>query len=439
MNFAEARLKYGKEIEGLSRPDFHQNFASHWESKIKPFCEETNLDFGEAANLFSPMPEKHNGKYRPMDATIDLCAYEGHRLFATGGIDASPACDFFSDRVIEDRNNPSFVLGVAIMQNIWRNVLDAGNGIDPRYARYYDARINAALEQEQLDAAFSRSDLNRTMDQPDQGMLETDRRYRPRLRIIDVIARNQPLNSRAIEIPIVVEVGPQAGDRGTANRNLPRESMGVDETTIAMSETGRELEITDVVRRSSSITIQAIAEHQANRALREENKIVNGIINIIGTNATIINWPSEPKSADLIELHMTSDDDYMMTTFAGDLEGVVKYADIDPTYASDAAKIASGNRSFIDTMMGAETIAKRKRDSVPVLAKALGGKAAGDPKLIIWDRPNTFMYYTERGGTISDMYREEAVRAMILRNVHTYGGRLKTDADHCRWVLVMAD
>ena len=40
-----------------------------------PFCEQTGLDFGEAANLFSPVPEKVNGRERPLDATIDLCGY----------------------------------------------------------------------------------------------------------------------------------------------------------------------------------------------------------------------------------------------------------------------------------------------------------------------------------------------------------------------------
>ena len=439
MNFAEARLQYGAEIEGLGRKDFIDNFRSHMDSKIKPFCDETGLDFGEAANLFSNMPEKQNGQYRPMDATIDLCAYRDLRLFATGSIDASLAKEFFAESVVQDDNNPNFELGVAVMQNTWRNVLDAGNGTDPRYARYYNAHIDAAWQQIQLEAAFSRSDLNRTMDQPEQGTLETDLRYRPRLRIVDVVSRQSPLNSRVIEIPIVYEVGPDAADRGTADGSLPRESMGVDEVVITMSETGRELEIQDTVRRSSSITIQAIAEHQANRALREENKIVNGIINIIGTGveaSNIIQWPAEPKSADLIELHMSTDDDYMMTTFAGDLEAVVKYADIDPTYASDTMKIASGSRNFIDAMMGAEVIAKRKRDNVPVLATSHAGKTT-EPKLIIWDRPNTFEYYTERGGTISDMYREEKVRSMVLRNAHTYGGRLKTDANHCRWVLVI--
>lgn len=430
MNFIEAREKYGKEVEGIKRKDLFDNFQSHFNSKIKPFCQKTRLDAGEAFNLFSPMPEKHNGRFRPWDATMDLCAYAGHRLFATGGIDASPACDFFSDEVMQDDNNPSFELGIAIMQNIWRNVLDSGY-TDPRYARYYNAHINAGFERLAVEAALSRSDLNRTMDQPDQGMLETDRRYRPRLRIVDVVVRIQPLNSRSIEIPIVEEVGEDAGDRGTADGSLPREAMGVDEDTLTMSETGRELEIRDVVRRSSSITIQAIAEHQANRALREENKIVNGIVNVIGTGATDISWPANPTSKHLIQLHMTSDDDYMMTTFAGDLEAVVEYANIDPTYASDMMKAATPmNRNFIDSMLGAETIAKRNPEKVPAIS---GSK----PEMIIWDRPNTFMYYVERGGTISDMYREEKVRAFVLRNVHTYGGRLKTDADHCRWKLTI--
>ena len=428
MNFAEARLKYGAEIEGLSRPDFHANFRSHFDSKIKPFCVETGLDFGEAANLFAPIPEEIAGRARPQDATIDLCAYQGLRLFAQGSIDASPAEDFFSDGVIEDDTNPSFELGVAVMQNIWRNVLDAGNGTDPRYSRYYDERIKDAFEN--MNAAFSRSDLHRTMDQPDQGMLETDHRYRPRLRIVDVVSRNQPLNSRAIEIPIVEEVG-NVSDRGTATRRLPRESMGVAEQSISMSETGRELEIQDTVRRSSSITIQAIAEHQANRALREENKIVNGIINIIGTGAEAVAWSANPTAEEMIELHMMPDDDYVITTFAGSLKAVVKYAIIDPTYKSDMMMPGSTvSRMFIDSMMGSETIAKRDPANVPILG-------TDKERFICWDRPKTFMYYTERGGTISDMYREEQFRAMVLRNVHTYGGRLKADASHCRWRVTL--
>ena len=430
MNFSEAKEKYGKEIGEIGRKDFYQNFRSHLQASIKPFCEETGLDFGEAANLFSPNPEKVNGRYRPFDATIDLCAYLGHRLFAQGSIDASPAKDFFSNAVIEDDKNPSFELGVAIMQNVWRNVLDSGESEDPRYSRYYSQQVDNAFRRNVSDAALSRSDLNRTMDQPDQGPMETDRRYRPRLRIMDVVARNQPLNSKSIEVPIIYEVGVEAADRGTAQRRLPRESMGVGEITATMSETGRELEIQDDVRRSSTITIQAIAEHQANRALREENKIVNAILNIIGTGAEAVAWPATPTSKDLIQLHMTPDDDYVITTIVGTLGGVVQYANIDPTYASEMMKpTANLSRVFIDSMLGSETIAKRDRTAVT----ALGSDTK--ERLLCYDRPNTFMYYTERGGTISDMYREEAVRSFILRNTHTYGGRLKVDAEHTRWLV----
>ena len=421
MNFVEAREKYGKEIGGMGREDFKDNFKSHYDSKIRPFCQETNLDFGEAANLFAPNPEKFNGRERPQDATIDLLAYCGHRVFDEPGIAASPACDFFSDKVVQDDNDPSFELGVAYLQNVWRNVLDAGVGVDYRYIRSY---------QRTIDAAFSRSDLNRTLDPHATGALETDRRYRPRLRIIDVVARSEPLNSRTIDIPIVEEVG-ERDERGTAGGRLPRETMGVDEQTIRMSEVGRELEIQDSVRRSSTITIQTIAEHQANRGLRQENGIVNAIVNIIGTGAKAIAWSASPTSEEIIELHMTPDDDYMITTFAGSLKAVVKYADVDPSYTSSESKPGSGGRrQFIDSVLGREVIAKRDGTKVPILG-------TDKERFICWDRPNTFIFYTERGGTISDMYRSEETRSFILRNVMVYGGRLKADAEHTRWRVTL--
>lgn len=421
MNFAEAKLKYGKELGKLKRRDFNDNFMKHYDTEIRAFCAETKLDFGEAANLFSPEPEKVNGRYRPQDATIDLLAYRGHRIYSEPGIPASPAKDFFSDEVVQDSKNPSYELGVSYLQNIWRNILDFGNGVDPRYSYGY---------QRQINSAFSRSDLNRTIDPHETGALETDRRFRARLRIADVVAMQEPLKQRTIDIPVVEEVGDRS-DRGTGGRRLPRESMGVSDTTIRMSETGRELEIQDTVRRSSTITIQMIAEHQANRALREENGIVNDIIDIIGTGAEEVAWSADPTSEDVIKLHLTPDDDYMITTFAGTLMAVVKYADVDPTYMSDVMKQgAPARRNFLDAILGRETIAKRDPAKVPALG-------TDKERFICWDRPNTFVYYTERDGTITDMYRSEETRSFILRNVVVYGGRLKEDAEHTRWRVTL--
>ena len=421
MNFVEAREKYGKEIGTMKRNDLNANFRTHFESKIRPFCLETNLDFGEACNLYSPSPEKINGRNRPQDAIIDLMAYKGHRIFNEGGVRSSPARDFFSDKVIQDDDDPSFELGCGYLQNIWRNTLEFGIGVDARYSRAYNRIVNSA---------FSRSDLNRTLDpHATQMMAEPTRRFRPRLRIQDVVAGNEPIESRHIDVPIVTETGDRE-NRGTAGRRLPRESMGVSEETVHLSETGRELEIQDTVRRSSTITIQTIAEHQALRALRQENSIVNAIVNIIGTGATPIAWSATPSVTEVIRLHMTPDDDYVISNIVGQLEAIAMYANVDPTTKSGESKDGVPMRDFIDSMLGTEIIAKRDPDKVPVLK-------GGDNKnrIIAWYQMGGFQFYTERGGTISDMYREEAVRSFILRNVITYGGRLKADADNCRWLI----
>ena len=420
MNFLEARLKYGTELGGMTRKDLSDNFMSHYNSKIKPMALETNMDAGEILNLFSSTPEKVNGRYRPQDATIDLLAYQGHRIIAEHGVPASPLCDFFAEDAIQNDENPSFELAVTYLQNIFRNIIDTGQGVDPRYSMSY-RRV--------MEGSFSRSDLNRTLDPHATGMLETTRRYRPRLMISDVVGTNEPLRNRTIDIPIVEEVG-QVEETGTGGRRLPRESMGVDEKTVTMSEEGRELEIQDTVRRSSTITIQAVAEHQMNRALRWENTVVNSIINMIAKDATAVAWPADPTSADLIELHMLPNDVYMITTIAGSLKAVVKYADIDPTTASTESKPGTGQRQFIDSILGQETIAKRDPVNVPQLG-------TDKERLIAWDRRNAFAYYTLRGGTISDIYRSEETRSFILRNIHTFGGRLKADADNCRWRITL--
>ena len=386
MNFFEARQEYGQEIGGLTRPDFNANFASHYQSKIRPFCAETGLDFGEAANLFSPDPEKVNGRDRPQDATIDLIAYQGHRVFSQPGITASPMQDFFSDKVIQNEKDPSFELGIAYLQNIPRNILDAGIDVDPRYSAGYQRVINSA---------FSRSDLNRAVDPYATGMLETDRMFRPRLRIMDVVAYNDPLNSRTIEIPIVSEVGDR-DTRGTGGGRLPREHMDVGEAVITMSEEGRELEVSDNVRRSSSITIEAVARRQANRARRQENDIVNKICNLIIDGAEAVAWSGTPTSADIIKLHMTPDDDYMITTIVGSLMGVVLYADADVSNMSDTNRPGTAmQRQFLDAILGREVIAKRDITKVTALA------GSSKERLGCWDRMHTFAYYTERGGTIS--------------------------------------
>ena len=421
MNFFEARKEYGKEIGGMQRTDFNSNFMEHYNSKIRPLCAETGLDFGEAANLFSPVPEKVNGKDRPADATIDLIAYQGHRVFSQPGVTASPARDFFSDKVIQDDKDPSFELGVAYLQNISRNILDAGMDVDPRYSQSYQRAINSAL---------SRSDLNRAVDPWATGMLETDRMFRPRLRIMDVVAYSDPLDSRNIEIPVVEEVGDRS-TRGTGGGRLPREHMDVSEENITMSEEGRELEVSDNVRRSSSITIEAIARRQANRSLRQENDIVNNICNIIINGAEAVAWSGTPTSEDIIKLHMNPDDYYMITTIVGSLLAVVKYADADVSYNSDTNRPGTAmQRMFVDAMLGRETIAKRDTSKVTELG-------IDKERLGCWDRMHTFAYYTERGGTIADMYRSEETRSFVLRNVLTYGGRLMEDAAHTRWRVTL--
>ena len=181
--------------------------------------------------------------------------------------------------------------------------------------------------------------------------------------------------------------------------------------------------------------MEAVTESSRQRTELFENDIVNGIVQEVLNGAQAVAWSNNPTYKEMMTLHLMLDDNYIFTTFVGTLPGIVEYLAIDPTTTSDNNRPVTPMRNnfmIIDQMLGRETIVKRKAEDVPALG------ADTDKKFGCWDRPRTFNFYTERGGSLNDQYREESERVQVMRFVLTYGGRKRADADNARAFVTMS-
>ena len=412
MKLLELQEKQKKEGY-IGRKDLAKNVINHFDTEIEDFCIVNKLAINDAVQIYSPVPEDSN---RPVNATEDLCKYLGVRTGDEGNVPSSLVVD-----VLPPDSGGKTAKGLATIAH-FNQVFDDSmfTGVPT-----LDGKGN------RIDSALSRSDLNKAFNPDTVLPMEVTRQIALRLRLANVVAGRIPVTGDSGIVPIL-KSSEKVGGQGTANRRLPRYSMETDEKPLQLTEDGFEVEISDATRRSSAATVGAISEDIRQKSELFEAAIVNAILNQIGTGIGsdyTLSW-SSATGKDMMELHMMLNDIYMLTTFFGTLKGIVEYLAIDPTYTSDTQRPATPDlrrTMIVDQMLGRETVAKRDVADVPALGNDNNAKV-----FCGYDRTKSYNFYTERGGSLNDTYREEADRVQVIRMVMSYGGRKRAEIDNCR-------
>ena len=416
MDLRQLKKKYkGFGGDGVKRDDLSKNLGKHLETEINAFAEETELSFSQSLNLFSPEPEDGKGY---TDATLDCISRRGLRTNESkDGIPASPCKAFF------DEDDVNFALGIAYQQNIFSRCLGKDIDGDRRRASEYLSNNQVVNSN-----ANYRSTLPHPFNPETIGDLEMRRNYMPRVRIADIIAMRRTVIGDEYEAPIVESPTDTKLRPIGETESLPRYTVTTAAEKTKTSEIGYELALSDKVRRSTSVTMDAITEIQVQKARQVENAIVNLFISdiISGISSEFNLAISSPMdSADIIKMHLMADDDYMITTIIGTIDALVEYADADIFYKSDNMKpVTPRSRNFIDEMLGNELIAKKTSAEVSALT---------DKKFVAFDRRRTYDYITEQRGTVQETYRENRERMTVIQNSHMFAGRKRAEADRCRW------
>ena len=373
------------------------------------------MSIHDGLNIISPDPEPG----RPVDATRDVLEYYDMPMVSKGRRQSASLVECFPD--VE---NP---LGNA-------KSIAAFSYIDNTVDRWMFGNIPQLSAPEQVvDSSLNRSDLDRSLNRETILPLEVQRDVRNRVSIANVVAGRIPMAGNKALIP-VLDTQADVEQQGTAGGRVSRYQLQFDQKDLETSEDGFEIAIRDNVRENSGATMEGFMEAVRQKIEFTDNRITNGLIQIILTGATAVAWQATPTAKDVMTLHLTPNDMYMLTTFAGTLPGVVEYASIDPSYASDTARPGTPrlrNRNLIDSILGQEEIFKRKASEVPALG------ADTDKKFGCWDKMRTCNFYTRRNGTNrrNISYREERDRQLVYRYIFEYAGRLREEADNCRYFV----
>ena len=411
MDFQQLKSDKFKKLGEIGRKDLADNLEQHLSGEINQFASETKLSLGQSLNLYSPKTEEK----RPRDAILDCIAYRNLRVFEEDGIPASPVRDFF------DKCDANFALGVGFLQNVFSRTVGFGIDKDANFAREY------------IDnAPNSRANMPRPFNPQQTGPLEKQRNLRPRLRLADVIAVRRTILGDQYEAPIVETPTDTKLRPIGENADVPRYKISLDDKITRTSEIGYELELSDKVRRSPRVTMDAITEIQADKARQTEIAIVNEFCNVVaGNSPTAFNAANGFPSKDIIKLHLTPKDEYVLTTFVGTLDACVDYMNSDIFFkSSNQIPGTPRQRNYIDLLLGNETIAVKSSDEVSNLGT---GK-----KMIAWDRMTTVDYIVEQGGTISETYRENRERVTVISNLHAFASHLRAEASQCRYLITIA-
>ena len=414
------RIKNNYEDFGtIDRDDLADNLNDHYESKIRPFADETNLSFGQVINLFSPYNYETNRDSHYKDATLDCMSKKGLRFAIHSGIPGSPLNDFFM------KGNESYILGVAYLQNIFSACLDFSAGRLSETSKEYINIINSNYLQA----------LSRPFNPEDIGELEIDRNYMPRVRIQDVIAVRRTIFGSKYQGPEVTNLGNSSLKVQSEGASSARYGVKTAEGSVDLVEIGYELAIDDKTRRSTVLTMDMLTEIQVQKSYQTEDEIVNYLINSIATDKDGLLLSEEPgfvdysdrnfSGEDITDIHSRARGPYRITTVMGELPGIVKYV-------SAHQAIASGDptQGGLSSIFGLEKIARKDEEEV----KAFEGDGI---YTAAFDRRNTIDYIVEQQGTVTEIYPDHQVRSLIISNSHSFAGNLRREADpgQTRWII----
>lgn len=429
-NFIVADLDMGRlkstfgDLGKIKRKDLADNFMKHIQSEIYDFADQTKLTLAQALNIYSPPVDDLYHPSRPADALLDVIAYHNLRTVEEDNIPSSTMAEFF------DRGDTEYALGIAYLQQVFHQ--NVGKGIRQRdhytYANSVDSNYADTL---------GRPFVQQTGD------LEKTVQYLPRVRLMHIARMRKTIKGTQYEAPIVTSpenTGLQVRAEGAP---LGRYKLDTSREVTYLAEIGYELEMSDRAMRSGNLTMEAVREVQMEKAEQTEDAMVNYGLQKIATSddadSTAISGTGAKDfsaggftSADVIEMHLQSENQYMMTTFIGTIGALVKYLNVDVAHSSDNVKpMMPESRTLLDALLGTETIAKKSNTDVPALGTS--------DNMLVFDRMNTLDYIVQQRGTVQEIYREYRNRSTVIANCHSFEFRLRKDATpgQTRWLFTL--
>lgn len=387
----------------IKRDDFAANLSEHLLGEIIPFSIETQTPLALAANLYSPGDE---------DAIIDAMRLSDVSL-------RTPAKEVFAGLEPNSKltRNSKFTSTMLFFDALHFYAL-FGSMVDSvplPYRSVIDSAIGDYISDPIKYPSNNEIEVTYTVDR------------KPRLTLSEVCARIRQVTS---EIPTDLVLDTEfPSPSSNAGGLVRRSSLQAEQNTeISFTDMVVELELQNSVLRSSDATMRMIAEWWTQEGFATEDRYVNTILDIIGSQAGDVAWPATPTSDDLLELHMGTQYAYTLDTFCGQLPGLVLYAGIDPSYASNESArpgTARETRALLSDILGKERIAVRDPAQVEVL---LGDPVDTKNRIIAFGRGSCYEFLMNTNGSMFDQYQINTERAFVMRKVQRVAGRLLPDA-----------
>ena len=383
----------------IGRADLAENFSDHIK-EIKKFSAEYGIPLWKGLHLYSLEPDTDKNT-EVKDPIIDSMQRQGFTFYAdpVQGRPSSRA----EDVIGRNGNDNSRELGCLYLQELCDRTLS------PKYA-------------------ITRSDLEHPFDPETIGGLETDRRYRLRVKIDDVFASRKPIDAFDFQAPIVnspTDAGAKSIGEDSAD---PIYEVDFDKKDTPLTKTSYRLAITDESMARKGATMAALAEVQIQKALQLENAIVNKGLAKLVVKATAAGASTEMTSKEVIAMFYKPGDMYMIDTIVGAEDAIVAYLDVDLTTNSGNNKAGSASR---------KRLTDRINDSV-LVGKKTGVKGIGEKQMLVFDSGNGMDFVTNNSVDVQETYRDSDNARIVIRNGLWYAIHTRADADQATYLYTLS-
>lgn len=407
-----------QEIGKMSRDDLQKNFLKHFETKFEPMIDKKEADsLADAMNSHSP-PWAAKDAFCE-DALLETLTRFDLRMDIAGNRQASPIKDVFND------TPEKAILGQEYLAACFENALWS-----PEKAEF-------------AGSATIRSGQPQPFSPPTYGY-ENRREYDEPLRLSDIVAQRIPINTDNYRAGIIeTPTDTKLRKVGEAS-NLPKVKIVLSDDRTDMEKLGYSLSASYEFYRSSDRRMNVIAEIQRTKAAQIEIAMVDEALQLIGTGGpegntsrvapTAVALSSPPTVTEIIELHgRPRSRGYMITTIIGTLKGVSAYLATDVFYQSDnRVPGVPAREQAMARFISLEKVESKEATEVACLTET-GDK----PVLLAFDRRKCLDYIVEQRGMISENMRNVQDQTIIMTNSHSFGFRIKAEANQCRYRAVI--
>ena len=384
----------------IKRKDLAENFSDHIK-EVKAFSKEYGIPLWKGLYIYSSEPDDD---LKVTDPIIDAMRRNGLAFYSdlVTGRPSSRA----EDVIGKNGDENSRELGCLYIQEL------------------FDRTISTKY-------AITRSDLEHPFDPETIGEVETDRRYRLRLKIDDVFASRKPIDNFDYQAPIVkspTDTG--APDIGEDSAD-PVFEVDFDKSDTPLIKTSYRLAISDESMARPGATMQALAEVQIQKALQLENALVNKGLQKIALKAKAETASSAMTSKQVIEMFYKPKDMYMIDTIVGVESAIVSYLDVDLTTNSGNTKQGAASRKRLTDRINDEVVVGKKEASD--VAALSGGS-----KMLVYDANNGADFITSSSVDVQETYRDSDNARTVIRNGLWYGVHVRADADQAAFLYTLS-